>query len=369
MGGLISRYAIGALYDPASGSIAGLAPSHYISMATPHLGCECTDNNSPAQVPLIQWTTNVPVLGAVASVITRNAAAPVSEMLFKTAGQQFFLQDGGGDDDGDDGEVERGGGKGRNKQEQEGETRRGKSPRSSSHHPLLYRLATDDKKGNLLFLSALRAFETRTCYANRSGDHLVGWANASLRTVDQLPIDVLGDIKGKGVVLEDPIELAWHPDKRKRYSFSNDNNNDGKGEVEKHHHRRVLASIDKLETALSLEQYTDTGVDKGEAPDLVTAAARDGGGSDGSNDGDSSRKGKEKSRAEYQREILQNLQTLGWRRVDVCFAAAPVPYMAHQHMQTQRPVINSVGEATAKHVAVTMKAMEDIMMCVSSEKD
>jgi hypothetical protein len=286
-------------------------------------------------------------------------------MLFKTAGQQFFLQDCG-DDDGDDGEVERGGGQGRNKQEQERETRRANSSRSSNHHPLLYRLATDNNKDNLLFLSALRAFETRTCYANKSGDHLVGWANASLRTVDQLPIDILGDIKGKGVVLEDPIELAWHPDKRKQYFFGNDNNDDGKGKGEKHHRHRVLAPIDKLEAALSLEQYTDTGIGKGEAPDPVTAAASDGG---GSNNDDSSTKGGQMSRAEYQREILQNLQTLGWRRVDVCFAAAPVPYMAHQHMQTQRPVINSVGEATAKHVAVTMKEMEDVMICVSSEKD
>ena len=31
------------------------------------------------------------------------------------------------------------------------------------------------------FWSALASFATRTCYANTACDHLVGWANASLR--------------------------------------------------------------------------------------------------------------------------------------------------------------------------------------------
>jgi hypothetical protein len=37
------------------------------------------------------------------------------------------------------------------------------------------------------FLSALRAFKTRTAYANASGDHLVGWANSSVRGLEDLP--------------------------------------------------------------------------------------------------------------------------------------------------------------------------------------
>lgn len=36
-------------------------------------------------------------------------------------------------------------------------------------------------------MSALGAFETRTLYANSSGDHLVGWANSSLRSLQELP--------------------------------------------------------------------------------------------------------------------------------------------------------------------------------------
>jgi triacylglycerol esterase/lipase EstA (alpha/beta hydrolase family) len=47
MGGLLSRYAIGVLYQPTSGTICGLQPCHFISMATPHMGCDAA---GPAQV-------------------------------------------------------------------------------------------------------------------------------------------------------------------------------------------------------------------------------------------------------------------------------------------------------------------------------
>lgn len=40
MGGLLLRYAIGVLYDPEDSSIAGLQPCHFVSMATPHMGCD-----------------------------------------------------------------------------------------------------------------------------------------------------------------------------------------------------------------------------------------------------------------------------------------------------------------------------------------
>jgi Putative serine esterase (DUF676) len=48
MGGLIARHAAGHLFDPATGLVAGLRPAHFVTMATPHLGCEVAA--SPAQV-------------------------------------------------------------------------------------------------------------------------------------------------------------------------------------------------------------------------------------------------------------------------------------------------------------------------------
>ena len=39
LGGVIARYAAGVLYDSATARIGGLRPRHYISLASPHLGC------------------------------------------------------------------------------------------------------------------------------------------------------------------------------------------------------------------------------------------------------------------------------------------------------------------------------------------
>lgn len=39
MGGLIARYTIGLLAKPSTRTVAGLHPAHYISIASPHLGC------------------------------------------------------------------------------------------------------------------------------------------------------------------------------------------------------------------------------------------------------------------------------------------------------------------------------------------
>lgn len=42
MGGLILRHAAGQLYSPDTGLVAGLQPMHFITMATPHLGCDAS---------------------------------------------------------------------------------------------------------------------------------------------------------------------------------------------------------------------------------------------------------------------------------------------------------------------------------------
>jgi hypothetical protein len=34
------RYAVAQLYNPQSCTVAGLKPSHFITLATPHLGCD-----------------------------------------------------------------------------------------------------------------------------------------------------------------------------------------------------------------------------------------------------------------------------------------------------------------------------------------
>jgi hypothetical protein len=37
---LLCRYAIGQLYNPASRTICGLQPAHFVTLATPHCGCD-----------------------------------------------------------------------------------------------------------------------------------------------------------------------------------------------------------------------------------------------------------------------------------------------------------------------------------------
>ena len=71
---------------------------------------------------------------------------------------------------------------------------------------------TQDIPGDGSYFSAIKAFITRTAYANIRGDQMVGWANSSLRLPKDLP-DV-SRIKGRGIVLETPLEDALHPSDR-----------------------------------------------------------------------------------------------------------------------------------------------------------
>lgn len=160
LGGLVSRYAIGVLYEPPSGSstgaqnncdiidgnfnqnvveeskgkIAGLEPVNFITFATPHLG-----SRGHKQFPFV---CGLPVL--------EKAASHSAHCFVGRTGRHLFLTDK------DDGKP-----------------------------PLLRRLVTDF--GDLYFMSALRAFKRRVAYSNVSYDHMVGWRTASIRRQCELP--------------------------------------------------------------------------------------------------------------------------------------------------------------------------------------
>jgi len=154
MGGLISRYAIGRLYDTKADTILGLKPVHFLTMATPHLGCDAA---GITKVPLLEWAGMVPLVQQTMCSV----AAPVTGLVLGLTGKQFFLQDTGTKSD---------------------------SGPFSGRQPLIEALAYDHPADDLYFFSALQAFQTRTAYANVRGDHLVSWANSSLRFAEQLPI-------------------------------------------------------------------------------------------------------------------------------------------------------------------------------------
>ncbi|KAL2540028.1 alpha/beta-Hydrolases superfamily protein [Abeliophyllum distichum] len=150
VGGLVARYAIGRLYRPpnrestevsatacekeSNGTIAGLEPMNFITVATPHLG-----SRGNKQVPFL---FGVPAF--------ERAASCVIHLIFRRTGRHLFLTD---DDEG--------------------------------KPPLLRRLLEDN--GELHFMSALRSFQRRVAYSNVGFDHIVGWRTSSIRRNIELP--------------------------------------------------------------------------------------------------------------------------------------------------------------------------------------
>ncbi|KAL0047250.1 hypothetical protein WJX82_010803 [Trebouxia sp. C0006] len=188
MGGLLVRYAAGKLYDPVTHLICGLVPAHFVTLATPHMGC---DGEGPAQVPFIGWTGEVPVAGHSMQRLLQSVAKPFVATFMKRTGQQFFMHD-----------------------------------TEEDRQPLLVRMSQDSTE-NGYFLAALNSFVTRTCYANAGGDHLVGWANSSIRHPDELPV-ISPETRLRGVIREDPLQAALQPQHAEAFSkYAADGNTRG----------------------------------------------------------------------------------------------------------------------------------------------
>ncbi|KAG5533670.1 hypothetical protein RHGRI_027751 [Rhododendron griersonianum] len=151
LGGLVARYAIGILFKPSGrenakdvlskscveeskGTIGGLEPMNFITVATPHLG-----SRGNKQVPLFFGVT-----------VLEKAAVRFSHLIFKKTGQHLFLADDIG----------------------------GKPP-------LLKRMVEDCDE--FYFMSGLRSFKRRVAYSNVGYDHMVGWRTASIRRNTELP--------------------------------------------------------------------------------------------------------------------------------------------------------------------------------------
>jgi len=154
LGGLISRYAIGKLYEHpigeeprlnmykhsheedqyGGGKLAGLEPMNFITSATPHLGSRCNK-----QLPFL---FGVPLL--------ERTAAEAAHLIVGRTGKHLFLSD-----------------------------------KDDEKPPLLVRMVEDCDDGK--FMSALRSFKRRVAYANITYDHIVGWRTSSIRREHELP--------------------------------------------------------------------------------------------------------------------------------------------------------------------------------------
>ncbi|KAL6977610.1 hypothetical protein U1Q18_026402 [Sarracenia purpurea var. burkii] len=151
VGGVVARYAIGRLFRPprrddadvvlsklsveeSKGTIGGLEPLNFITVATPHLG-----SRGNKQVPFLFGVTAF-----------EKAAGRVVHWIFRRTGQHLFLVDN------DNGKP-----------------------------PLLKRMVKD--YGEYYFMSALRSFKRRVAYSNVGYDHIVGWCTSSIRRNNELP--------------------------------------------------------------------------------------------------------------------------------------------------------------------------------------
>ncbi|CAL5407639.1 unnamed protein product [Camellia sinensis] len=152
VGGVVARYAIGKLFRlprsekgeelsskscevESKGTIGGLEPMNFITVATPHLGS--------------RGNYQVPFLFGVLSL--EKVAGRIVHLIFRRTGQHLFLNE-----DDDDGKP-----------------------------PLLRRMVED--YGECYFMSALRSFKRRVAYANVGYDHIVGWRTSSIRRNNELP--------------------------------------------------------------------------------------------------------------------------------------------------------------------------------------
>ncbi|WIA18520.1 hypothetical protein OEZ85_009970 [Tetradesmus obliquus] len=159
MGGLIARYALGLLADPKTRKVAGLNPSHFISIATPHLGC-CSDH--PEEVawqdrPWMHWLSAAVRAGHLGGAV---AAAPAAAAAAATP----VAGDTGNADD--------------------SKTSSSSSSGSSS------------------------SSKHRATYSSAGGDHLIPWASSSLLFPRQLP-SWPGQLPAPALWARQPAIVQW----------------------------------------------------------------------------------------------------------------------------------------------------------------
>jgi len=188
LGGLISRYAVGHAYDKDTKTVFGLEPLHFITICTPHFGCNdtyMTDIKKEDSVtPCLRWPSSVPVIGKLPAFLFHVFEEFFVGLVLRRTGKQLFLRDDNpiilrmaadGSDTRSEIQFER---RGSAPKDTKKKSKR-KSKRKSKEPP-----REDD---DVPYLTALSSFKERTCYGNIRGDHVVAWENATIRRKCDLP--------------------------------------------------------------------------------------------------------------------------------------------------------------------------------------
>ncbi len=183
-----------------------------------------------------------------------------------------------------------------------------------------------------------------------AGDHLVGWANSSIRHPDELPV-ISPETRLRGVIREDSLQAALHPQHAEAFSK---HAADGKTRGAPH---GVVQS-----PAEEQQSLTDTS----QAGPMQHQC---------SSEADTAPETKSQSQPQQQQKqqqaedtvsssanallVLRRLQTLPWRRIDVSFQHSSMPFFAHNHIQVTRKWLNWEGAPVCQHLAQQLADMEN----------
>ncbi|CAK8578545.1 unnamed protein product [Lathyrus sativus] len=166
--------------------------------------------------------------------------------------------------------------------------------------PLLLRMASDCKDGK--FLSALGAFKCRIIYANVSYDHMVGWRTSSIRR---------------------EMELSKPP----------------------------RQSLDGYKHVVDVEYCPPVPSDGPQFSQEAMKAKEEAQNAPGT-----------QKTVEYheiiEEEVIQGLQQLGWRKVDVSFHSSFWPFFAHNNIHVKNEWFHNAGIGVISHVVDSLRHQE-----------
>jgi len=174
-----------------------------------------------------------------------------------------------------------------------------------------------------------------------AGDHLVGWANSSIRHPDELPV-ISPETRLRGVIREDPLQAALHPQHAEAFSkYAADGNTRGVAHGAVQSLAMEQQSLADASQAGSTQHQCSSGADT--APETQSQAQPQ-------QQQKQQQSGDTVSSSANALLVLRRLQTLPWRRIDVSFQ--------HSHIQVTRKWLNWEGAPVCQHLAQQLADME-----------
>ncbi|GAQ82837.1 hypothetical protein KFL_001260070 [Klebsormidium nitens] len=280
-------------------TIAGLKPVHFITMASPHLGCR-----GNKQLPFLLGIRPLESLGP-----------KIAHIAIGETGRHLFLADG-----------------------------------TENDPPLLLKMTRDTEA--LPFMSALGAFELRIAYANATYDHLVGWRTSCIRREGELPKlpkrwpdekykFIMGVDDCPAIPLSEREASSSEGSARSLQSTTSRSAESGDADV---------AAREENHVAHHLEGVP---VEAHKVPPQLEPA------NESQDWGNWS--GKKTHTDTLEEEMIAGLQQVPWRKVDVSFNGAYLPMFAHFSITVKSEWLHWEGEAVVTHLADTLLRAEGIL--------